>query len=816
MFQNLDMKNVETNERSIENNYNKDRIEAITSIIGQAFKKNNIIIYILTLMLSMVSFGDGIQPFSIAIFGAACANSIPLAIIYIVTIIGNLIKFGGTGVLNFLLISLLFIALVLIFKPWYEEEYKNERRKLGKYVFLSSFIIQIVELLFNEFLIYNFLIIIVSSLSSYIFYKIFAESLPVIYEWKEKTAFSIEEIIGAILMISIALLTINNFQLFGLNVGQVLMIVMILILGWKNGIMVGATAGITVGAVIGVIGNENPIIIATFALSGMIAGILNRFGKIGVVIGFMIGNAILTYVYNGNTVAIVYFKEILVASLMLILVPKNIEINIEDLFDKRKALPDGTIYRLEANKGAAKKLSEVSNLIHEMSDKYIEKESEIDQRKEIFLDELEKKLEEKGNNVLFEDIYDFENGIANEAYEVLKNKNIITNNDLEDIFKRHNTYIVTLNNESNIENFEVQQSEITHIINDAFRISNVNYFWGKKITDNKRVISNQLENVSQAISKIAEDMNTDNIEKYKKEISQIKILANKKNIKILNIKIEKKEEKFIVDITSEVCTKNCYTENIAKILSDILKSEMVLQNKKCAIDKNLNICKQIYTTKNNYLLTAGISKRTKDKSVVTGDSYIKTKLDDGKVLIALSDGMGSGNNAKKASNVAIEMLERLLKSGFEKETSLKLINNTMCLNSKDDMYATLDIAVIDLFNGRIEMIKNGSCPTYIKTKNNIELIKSFSLPAGILDNIELITYEKIIGDGDIIVMCTDGIIDSDTEHEDKENWIKELLSEIKTEDVTRIAEIILQEAVDKSIGRPKDDMTVIAFKILKR
>ena len=28
--------------------------------------------------------------------------------------------------------------MILIFKPWYQEEYKNERRKLGKYVFTKK------------------------------------------------------------------------------------------------------------------------------------------------------------------------------------------------------------------------------------------------------------------------------------------------------------------------------------------------------------------------------------------------------------------------------------------------------------------------------------------------------------------------------------------------------------------------------------------------------------------------------------------------------------------------------------------------------
>ena len=211
----------------------------------------------------------------------------------------------------------------------------------------------------------------------------------------------------------------------------------------------------------------------------------------------------------------------------------------------------------------------------------------------------------------------------------------------------------------------------------------------------------------------------------------------------------------------------------------------------------------------------GYSKRTKDKSITTGDSYIKTKLNDGKMLIALSDGMGSGSKAREASQVATKMLKRLLKNGFEKDTSIRLINNTMCLNSKDDMYATLDISVIDLFSGNMEIVKNGACPTYIKRGKDIELIKSFSLPAGILENIDLVTYEKNLKNEDIIVMCTDGIVDSNTEYNDKEVWVKDVLSRIETTDVKRIADILLQEAVDNYVGKPKDDMTVITMKIIK-
>lgn len=79
----------------------------------------------------------------------------------------------------------------------------------------------------------------------------------------------------------------------------------------------------------------------------------------------------------------------------------------------------------------------------------------------------------------------------------------------------------------------------------------------------------------------------------------------------------------------------------------------------------------------------------------------------------------------------------------------------------------------------------------------------------------MVVYDKDLSDGDIIVMCTDGILDSNTEYENKEVWVKNLLEEIETDNVQKIANIILEEARDNSFGKAKDDMTVITCKVNK-
>ena len=175
--------------------------------------------------------------------------------------------------------------------------------------------------------------------------------------------------------------------------------------------------------------------------------------------------------------------------------------------------------------------------------------------------------------------------------------------------------------------------------------------------------------------------------------------------------------------------------------------------------------------------------------------------------------MGSGPEAMKSSKIAIKMLERLLKAGFEKETSLQLINSVLLANSKEDMYATLDIQILDLFGGNMEFIKNGACPTYIKIKNEVQLLKSVTLPAGVLGKNDLVVYDYDLQDGDIIVICTDGVIESNTEYINKELWVKYLLEDIQTDDAQKIASLILEESIDNDFGRQKDDMTVIVAKV---
>ena len=242
------------------NNSKKFEIKKLLSV-------QNIILYVVSFFASMVSFEGEIAPFGLAIFAAACSNGITTGILFLVNAAAVLFKFGINSFLAYLLTSLIFIAEILIIKPKIVDENRNEKKKLGLSLFLATTLVQIGKMFSGVFLVYDLLVGVITGIITYIFYKIFSNSVNVIVGLKDKKVFSIEEVIGASLLLSIAVSAFSGIKVFDLSITNIFSIMFVLILGWKNGMLVGATSGITIGVVLGIINSTEPILLAAYALS---------------------------------------------------------------------------------------------------------------------------------------------------------------------------------------------------------------------------------------------------------------------------------------------------------------------------------------------------------------------------------------------------------------------------------------------------------------------------------------------------------------------------------------------------------------------
>ena len=782
----------------------------------------NIIIYIIAFMISTIGMGQEVSPFSIAIVSASLAGGVPAIMVVIAGLIGNFIGVGTVGALNYVLIILMLLIAICVKPPKENDQYKNEQIQIAGHVFVSIILVMMAKLILTKFTIGDMLLHITLAIFSVIFYKIFVNSLIVIQDITEKNAFSIEEVMGASLLISVAFSAFGDLSILGFSIRNILSILMVLILGWKNGVLVGTTAGVTIGVTLGIIAQNEPAVVAVYAISGMIAGLLNRFGRIGVIAGFLIGNGILIYASKGAATEFVVIKEALIASLGLLAIPKWVGINVEELVKSDNMLPEYNKRGIEQSKETIDQLNMVSETIKDMADTYQEK-NDINmyfKNRQAFITELLNNLDGLEENMLYEDMTQPENKIVNELFDILLDKQEINREDLLKAFSKFNNYIVQYNDEKISKKMNNDIEQIVKAVNYAYKISKSNFIWEEKVKSNKKNVQAQLDGVSKAISSIAV--------KIEKEIKKEDDFINEKTkiIKALEIKeilvegidINKKDNRYFIEVYLQEDSKiseNTDFDKIQKVLEKSLNEKLMINEAKTRKFNKQGKRIVSYLSADRYIIQIGQATQIKNNSPVSGDSLLHIRLNDGKYLIALSDGMGTGPDARKSSQIAIKMLERLLMSGFDKDTSIDLINTTI-MNANEEIFATLDIAIIDLYNGKVEFIKNGACPTYIKNKKKVQIVKSLSLPAGILKDINLTTYDKDIENQDILVMCSDGIIDSNIEYKNKELWVKYLLEDIETTNSQKIADLILNESIDNNYGIAKDDMSIIVCKIVKQ
>ncbi|MHB1167528.1 MAG: SpoIIE family protein phosphatase [Carboxydocellales bacterium] len=209
----------------------------------------------------------------------------------------------------------------------------------------------------------------------------------------------------------------------------------------------------------------------------------------------------------------------------------------------------------------------------------------------------------------------------------------------------------------------------------------------------------------------------------------------------------------------------------------------------------------------------GIARVAKDGALVSGDSHTAFLLKKGKYVVVLSDGMGTGPEAAEESKATIGLLTRLLETGFQENLAVKTVNSALMVRAQEDSFATLDLSVIDLHQGEVDFIKIGAAASFIKRGENIGIIKSTSLPIGILHQVDADEIKQEILPNDIIVMMTDGLLESAEDRIDKEQWVVDVLAGCRTCDPQNLADFLLNKGRQNARNSIPDDMTVVVIKV---
>ena len=216
-------------------------------------------------------------------------------------------------------------------------------------------------------------------------------------------------------------------------------------------------------------------------------------------------------------------------------------------------------------------------------------------------------------------------------------------------------------------------------------------------------------------------------------------------------------------------------------------------------------CTLVMEEAQQLIASMGTATAPISSSGISGDSTGERRMERGRVLYALSDGMGAGVEAKGESDSALRLLFDLYDAGFSRDVALESVNRLL-LERKEDMYATLDAVYLDLRSGDAEFMKYGAPPSFVYRGAKLHTVRAEALPAGILNEAVPAVATARLRRNDAIVLFSDGALEALGD---------QTCAAIET--VLRSTETSQQAAVEllRRAGERKhdDDMTVKVIKI---
>lgn len=221
---------------------------------------------------------------------------------------------------------------------------------------------------------------------------------------------------------------------------------------------------------------------------------------------------------------------------------------------------------------------------------------------------------------------------------------------------------------------------------------------------------------------------------------------------------------------------------------------------------------EIFMTLNEHAsltVDVGVRQISALDSGMCGDAYKYFSDGRGHFVAVLSDGMGTGGRAAVDGAMASGLMSRLIKAGFGYDCALKILNSAMLFKSTDESSATVDIASIDLYSGRLCLYKAGAAPTVLRRSGKTGKAESTSLPAGILREIGFDTASVKCKAGDVVVLMSDGAAAAGTD------WIRDEIENVSDTTAQQLAERLCEGAKRRHSDTRRDDITVLALIINK-
>lgn len=191
---------------------------------------------------------------------------------------------------------------------------------------------------------------------------------------------------------------------------------------------------------------------------------------------------------------------------------------------------------------------------------------------------------------------------------------------------------------------------------------------------------------------------------------------------------------------------------------------------------------------------------------VNGDTVCFFESDKGFFYSVIADGMGSGKNAAATSRLSCVFLEKMLSAGTAKNVCIEMLNNLL-LSKNDETFSGIDLLEIDKLSGSACFIKAGAAPSFVLRKTRLYKITSETPPVGIIPSFSAESTRFSLEKGDVIIMVSDGVIESDADAV----WLSEIISPENQNEPALLAKKLIEKS--QELGGRRDDASACVIRI---
>ncbi|MGV1066816.1 stage II sporulation protein E [Clostridium perfringens] len=631
-------------------------------------------------------------------------------------------------------------------------------------------------------------------------YYVVSYTLKCIEEINTQHFFSIDEIVSIELFICLLIVGIGTLSINDISFRNIAAILFIVVLAFISDTNMGAGAGITMGIILGFATGNLMESIAIYGACGLVAGIFRESGKLFTALSFNIIFVIVT-LYSGvfNNIS---FIEALVGTGIFLLIPKKIYNKISLEINKDKKVGHFSEVRF----------AEIKDELTERLRDFTEVLSIMGKSLNNLVGNDKLAIKNKGN-ALVENLSDRTCSDCDMRYMCWKRELHQTYNAFSDLIRNYENNSGSFPHE--LEKKCIKKYALVKNLEDIMNIYMVNETLKSRLGEGRKILSNHINNMSVTISEIVDEFGNElhlctDVEKSIKK-SLLKYGINFGSLICYNDKNGRIKIKMQMEncMGSQACIKT-----VLPIISETIGKNMSVGSEGCNINSKNNMCEIVIEEAPKYHINSHVAVATKEGEKFTGDSYSYGRTKDGNYITVISDGMGSGPEAGLESKVSVEIIEKFMEVGFDEKIAIDAVNAIMSIKfSEDEKFSTLDMNKIDLYTGNAKFMKVGAIESFIKRGNKVEVINSNTLPFGVLEEPDVDTVEKQVGNGDVIVSISDGILDVKNDGSFDTTWLIEFLKNTKYRQPKDLSIAILEKAKELSGGKAKDDMTVVVSKV---